>query len=107
MPYTPPMSMSDWRSNMLTATKAKVTLTLDPDLVAAVDECARNGTPRSRSATVEEILRQWRHQEAVRQYEREVEEYCTSMTDEERADYEDWAMSASKAAALVWGDYER
>ncbi|NCQ33087.1 MAG: hypothetical protein GW802_37700 [Armatimonadetes bacterium] len=96
------MSMSDWGSNMLTATKAKVTLTLDPDLVAAVDAYAGNGMPRSRSATVEETLRQWRHQAAVQECEREIEDYYTSMTDEERADYEDGSEFASKAAKSVW-----
>ncbi len=56
--------------------KAKVTVSLDAEFVAALDELVKRGEAPSRSAAaVEDILRQWHKEELQKQLDREIEAY--------------------------------
>jgi Arc/MetJ-type ribon-helix-helix transcriptional regulator len=96
------------RGNKMRAiTKAKVTVSLDADLLAAVDERVKQGEARSRSAVVEDILRQWRQEELQKQLERDIEAYYLSMTEEEKEEDRRWAEFAARAAAQAWEEDEK
>ena len=87
-------------------TKTKVTLSLDPVLVAAVDERVKGSRSLSRSGVIENLLRQWYEEEQQRQLEHETETYYLSLTDEERQEDRTWAELASNQAGPRWQDEE-
>lgn len=82
--------------------KLKVTLSLDPELVVAVDEAVKHEIADSRSAAVEEALRSWRLERRRRQLEREVEAYYRTQTEAERREDRAWARFASRQAQRLW-----
>lgn len=92
---------------MRTTTKAKVTISLDAELLSAVDERVKQGEARSRSAAVEDILRQWRKEELQRQLERDIEAYYLSMTEEEKEEDREWAEFAEHEAKHIWEEDEK
>jgi metal-responsive CopG/Arc/MetJ family transcriptional regulator len=82
--------------------KTKVTLSLDPVLVAAVDERVRQSRHLSRSGVIEGLLRQWYEAEKQRELERQTEAYYLSLTEEEREEDRIWAEFASSQAGALW-----
>ncbi len=84
--------------------KAKVTVTLDPKLVAAVDECAKELPGGSRSAVIEQVLKAWYERQELACLERETEAYYQSLTKIELEENRLWAQGASQAARRLWDD---
>ena len=79
--------------------KARLTITLDPRLLAHVDRAVgRSPDLDSRSAVIEEAVRRW----SRTQYEASIRDYYKGRTDRERASDDAWAeLSAVEMAAVV------
>ncbi len=94
--------MQDKKGDALHKTKVKVTVTLAPEIVAALDEKASMGGAGSRSAALEEVLREWQHAEALRKLEEETAAYYDSMSEQEKQEDDDWAEFSGRIAAETW-----
>jgi metal-responsive CopG/Arc/MetJ family transcriptional regulator len=82
--------------------KAKITVTLSPDVVRQLDTLLdRSGNP-SRSLLVEEALRRWLQEHAQKQIERQVEEYYLSLSKAERKEDEAWSKTSARSAKHIW-----
>ncbi len=79
------------------ARKVKVSVSIDPGVLGAVDRyAARVGV--TRSAAMERWLAQLSHRENLTRLEEETAAYYDSLTDAERRDDVTWAAGASAAA---------
>jgi len=83
-------------------TKAKITLTLSPDVVRQLDALAQTPQARSRSQLVEEALRRWLDERVQEDIERQTEEYYRSLSPAEREEGKEWATLAAEAAGRLW-----
>jgi len=86
------------------SSKIKVTATLDPELVKAIDESIEKATARSRSQLIEEILRDWQTAQQRREIERQVEDYYRSLSTAEQDEDKEWSRIPSRAARDLWED---
>jgi len=83
-------------------TKAKITITLSPDLVRQLDALVDTPEARSRSQLVEEALRQWLEERVRRELERQTEEYYRSLSPAEQKEDQQWSTIATEAARRLW-----
>jgi metal-responsive CopG/Arc/MetJ family transcriptional regulator len=82
---------------MATARKVKISVSIDPSLLGAVDRyAARVGV--TRSAAMERWLSQISRQENLNRLEEETAVYYDSLTAAERQDDEEWASASSSKA---------
>jgi metal-responsive CopG/Arc/MetJ family transcriptional regulator len=82
---------------MATARKVKISVSIDPSLLGAVDRyAARVGV--TRSAAMERWLSQISRQENLNRLEDETAVYYDSLTAAERQDDEEWASASSSKA---------
>ena len=82
---------------MTAARKVKISVSIDPSLLGAVDRyAARVGV--TRSAAMERWLSQISRQENLNRLEEETAVYYDSLTAPERQDDEDWASASSSKA---------
>jgi len=84
--------------------KEKVTVSIDPALVAAVDQEVRSHHAGSRSAVVEEALRLWEMEQQRRAIEKGVEEYYHSRTRKEAREDLAWSRFSGRQAGSLWND---
>ena len=89
---------------MKSAVKEKVTVSLDPRLVNAIDQEVRAHHADSRSAVVEEALRLWRMKQHRQAIEQGVESYYQSRSLKEKQEDQTWAQFASRQAKDLWND---
>ena len=89
---------------MANAAKEKVTVSIDPQLVAEVDREVQAHHAGSRSAIVEEALRLWRIEQMRREIERGVEEYYRSRSRKEEREDRAWSRHSSRQAKHLWDD---
>ena len=89
---------------MRDAVKEKVTVSLDPELVNAVDQGVRAHHVDSRSAVVEEALRLWQIEQQRRAIEQGIEAYYGSRSQKERREDQAWTRLASRHAKRLWDD---
>lgn len=82
--------------------KAKLSITLPPDLVASIDREAGRIPGSTRSGVIERWLRQASRLEAHRALAEATVEYYERLTAEARADDDEWTRFA--AAHVSWGD---
>ena len=82
--------------------KAKITVTLDPNVVRELDALVQAPDARSRSQLVEEALRQWLEQHAQRELARETEEYYRSLSPGEQEEDHQWSTITAEAANRLW-----
>lgn len=91
---------------MTSARKVKVSVSIDPSVLGAVDRyAARTGV--TRSAAVERWLAQVSHRENLTRLEEETAAYYETLSEAERQDDVDWAASASSAARRLDTDGPR
>ena len=82
---------------MTAARKVKISVSIDPSLLGAVDRyAARVGV--TRSAAMERWLSQISRQENLNRLEEETAAYYEALTEVERADDRAWASAASSKA---------
>jgi metal-responsive CopG/Arc/MetJ family transcriptional regulator len=85
---------------MTTARKVKISISIDPFLLGAVDRyAARAGV--TRSAALERWLAQVSHKEKLSRLEEETAAYYDALTETERQDDATWAAAASKSGARL------
>ena len=85
-------------------TKAKITVTLSPDVVRQLDALLHTPEARSRSQIVEEALRWWLEERVQRHLEKETEEYYRFLSPIEQAEDKEWSTIASEAAKRLWNE---
>ena len=84
------------------ATKAKITVTLSPDVVRQLDALLEPLAARSRSQLVEEVLRRWLEERVQRDLESQIEEYYRSLSAAEEQEDKEWSTIAAEAAGRFW-----
>lgn len=85
-------------------TKAKVTVSLSPDVVRQLDALRQGREARSRSQLIEEALRRWLEERVQRDLERQTEEYYRSLSPAEQEEDKEWSAIAAEAATRLWKD---
>ena len=91
-------------SKVPSSVKIKVTASLDPELVKAIDGYLDEIQVRSRSQLIEKILRKWHEEKKRREIENKVEQYYLSLSNEEREEDRKWSKIAAKSAKHLWED---
>jgi Arc/MetJ-type ribon-helix-helix transcriptional regulator len=86
------------------AVKEKVTVSLAPELVEAVDQEVRVHHAGSRSAVVEEALRLWRVEQQRHAIEQGTEAYYRSRSQKERREDQAWTGLVARQAKRLWND---
>lgn len=84
-------------------TKAKITVTLSPDLVRQLDSLSKTGE-RSRSQVVEQGLRRWLQEYTQMELEHQVEQYYRSLSKAEWQESKQWTTIAAKSAKRLWDE---
>ena len=87
---------------MRDAVKEKVTVSIDPELVNAVDQEVRTHHVASRSAVVEEALRLWQVEQQRRAIEQATEAYYRSRSQKEQREDQAWTRLATRHAKRLW-----
>lgn len=87
-----------------TKPKRKLTISLAPEIIQALDETIQT-QGGSRSAAISRVLDDWRSREAQQKQERRdleaaVAAYYTSQSEAEQAEDNDWVMLSGHAAVL-------
>ena len=87
---------------MRNAIKEKVTVSIDPQLVNAVDREVRTHHASSRSAVVEEALRLWQIEQQRHAIEQGTEAYYHSRSEKEQQEDRAWTHLATRHAKRLW-----
>jgi metal-responsive CopG/Arc/MetJ family transcriptional regulator len=85
------------------ARKLRITSTVDPNMVAALDRFIKKVGLSSRSKAVEAALSYWLAGARRRGTEREIEVYYRSLTPAEKDEDREWARFASRQAGRLRG----
>ena len=85
------------------ARKLRITATVDPNTVAALDRLIKKAGLSSRSKAVEVALSYWLAEQRCRETEREIEAYYRSLTPAEKDEDREWARFASRQAGRLRG----
>ena len=91
-------------SKTFSSVKVKVTASLDPDLVKAIDGYLKESKARSRSQLIEDVLRSWHMEQKKRKLEGEIEQYYLSQSDGERKEDQEWTDIAAQSIHHLWED---
>ena len=89
---------------MRDAVKEKVTVSLDPELVHAVDQEVHAHHADSRSAVVEAALRLWQVEQQRHAIEQGTEAYYRSRSQKEQREDQAWARLATRHAKRFWDE---
>ena len=73
------------------AAKAKISVTLDRNTVAALDLAVKQRRFLSRSGALEQAVSSWLREEQRRMRDTEIDRYYDAMTDAERQEDREWA----------------
>ena len=84
------------------APKAKITVTLSPDIVQQLDARLNASETRSRSQLVEEALRRWLEERLQKDIDRQTEEYYCSLSSAELKEDQEWSAIAAESAKHIW-----
>jgi metal-responsive CopG/Arc/MetJ family transcriptional regulator len=79
--------------------RAKISVTVDPTLLRAVDQFIEAHPETDRSKVMDEALHDWY---ARRQDEAMAAQYATPISDEERAEREAWRRIRTDATRRLW-----
>ena len=77
--------------------KVKVTATIDPDVISAIDTYLRKTKNRSRSKLIEDILRSWYKEQKRSEIEKKMEEYYLSISEDEKKEDKEWTKIAAES----------
>jgi metal-responsive CopG/Arc/MetJ family transcriptional regulator len=84
--------------------RVKVTASLDAELVKAIDLHLKELKTGSRSQLIEAILRKWHTEQKRQEIESQIEDYYSSLSDEEREEDREWNDVAAESASHSWED---
>jgi len=82
--------------------KAKITVTLNSDLVRQIDQLLDSPEASSRSQLIEEAVRRWLGDQAQKELERQTEKYYLSLSKAERNEDQQWSKIAARSAKRLW-----
>ncbi len=82
--------------------RVRVTATLDPDVVKALDQATRRRGLSSRSQALEVALTHWLLEQRKREIEQEMEAFYRSLTPEEKRENREWTRFVARAAKRRW-----
>ena len=82
--------------------KVKVTATIDPDIICAIDSYLKKTKNRSRSKFIEDILRSWYIEQKKAEIEKRIEEYYLSLSEDEKKEDKEWTKIAAESAKNLW-----
>ena len=82
--------------------KRRVTISLDPVLLAAVDQRVDRSAGDSRSAVIESVLRDWSKMRRFEQFEREIEAYYYSLSAAEQEEDRQWTRGVAADSKRLW-----
>ena len=82
--------------------KAKITLTLSPELLRQVDALLRTEGNGSRSQVVETALRHWLQERAHLELERQTEAYYWSLSKGGQKEDRQWAQIGARSSRRLW-----
>lgn len=83
--------------------RVKVSLTIDEDVLAAVDREAARAPRPNRSQVVERVLRAWSRQRRQALLDEAIEAYYVSLSAEDAAEDDAWAALGDETAS-AWDD---
>ena len=86
------------------APKEKITVSLDPILIHAVDAAIKAKHGGSRSAVVEKALRLWQLEQRRKSIEKQTEEYYQSRSKAEVKEDLEWGRLAAQQFKYLWND---
>ena len=89
---------------MKSASKTRVTLSLDAYLLSALDAMVEQFRINSRSAMVEDILRRWYLSRQQIQLERQTEAYYRSLSEAEQEEDRQWGKIAGEQVERLWSE---
>jgi len=89
-------------SKTFSSVKVKVTASLDPGLVKAIDGYLKESKIRSRSQLIEDVIRSWLMEQKKRKLESEIEQYYLSLSDGERREDQEWTDIAAQSIHHLW-----
>ena len=89
-------------SKTFSSAKVKVTASLAPDLVKAIDGYLKESKARSRSQLIEDVIRSWLMAQKKRKLECEIEQYYLSLSDRERKEDQEWTDIAAQSIHHLW-----
>ena len=89
---------------MKSASKTRVTLSLDAYLLSALDAMVEQFRINSRSAMVEDILRRWYLSRQQIQLERQTEAYYSSLSEAEQEEDRQWGKIAGEQVERLWSE---
>jgi metal-responsive CopG/Arc/MetJ family transcriptional regulator len=84
--------------------KAKITITLNPEIVHQLDALTKASKTKSRSRVVEEALSLLLREHAKRVLDRETEDYYRSLSIAERNEDRKWSKISALSAKHFWDD---
>ncbi|MCZ6680768.1 MAG: ribbon-helix-helix protein, CopG family [Candidatus Poribacteria bacterium] len=79
-----------------------MTLTLDAELIEAIDAIKQQTAGKSRSAVIEKILRPWYHAQLQKKIDRETEAYYLALSDEEQEEDQQWTQLTGTQIDRLW-----
>ena len=82
--------------------KAKITVTLSPDLIRELDSFVNSSGGSSRSRLVEEALWRWLRDEAKKELEHQIEKYYHSLSKAEIKEDREWSKISARSAKRLW-----
>ena len=82
--------------------KVKVTATIDPDIICAIDSYLKKTKNRSRSKFIEDILRSWYIEQKKAEIEKRIEEYYLSLSEDEKKEDKEWTRIAAESSKSFW-----
>ena len=82
--------------------KARITVTLNQDLIHQFDQLVKDWENVSRSQVIEGALRDWLKEQARREIEIETEAYYRSLSLAEKKEDRQWAKLNARAAKHLW-----
>ena len=86
------------------ARRIKVSLTLEENVLNAVDAEAERSERPNRSEVVEQALRMWMRHRATRQLDSAIEAYYLELDDQSKAEDNAWARLAEEEAENLWDE---
>jgi len=82
--------------------KVKVTATIDPDIIDAIDSYLKKTKNRSRSKFIEDILRSWYMEQKRTEIEKKMEKYYLSLSEDEKKEDKEWTKIAAESLKNLW-----
>ena len=89
---------------MKNAIKDKITVSIEPGLLQAIDLEIRSHHANSRSSVIEKAIRFWQLEQRRRAIEQQTEAYYRSRSKTEQKEDREWGRIAARQIKYLWND---